>query len=77
MYILCTLPVFEEISVINLDVSLQEAKDVKVIDCEIFNSFQGTGIAILTSTLRIFIINSVDDPRIRRLAEVPGQYTYQ
>lgn len=50
----------------------QEAKDVKVIDCEIFNSFQGTGIAVLTSTLRIFIINSVDDPRIRRLAEVPG-----
>ena len=51
---------------------LQEAKDVKIIDCQIFNSFQGTGIAILTSTLRIFIINSVDDPRIRRLAEVPG-----
>ncbi|XP_052092868.1 vacuolar protein sorting-associated protein 16 homolog isoform X1 [Mytilus californianus] len=53
----------------------QEAKDVKVIDCQIFNSFQGTGIAILTSTFRIFIINSVDDPRIRRLAEVPGLQT--
>ena len=43
-----------------------------MVDCQIFNSFQGTGIAILTSTLRIFIINSIDDPRIRRLAEVPG-----
>ncbi|XP_033732936.1 vacuolar protein sorting-associated protein 16 homolog [Pecten maximus] len=53
----------------------QEAKDVKVLDCEIFNSFQGTGIAVLTSTFRIFIINSVDDPRIRRLAEVPGLQT--
>ena len=53
----------------------QEAKDIKVVDCQIFNSFQGTGIAILTSTLRIFIINSIDDPRIRRLAEVPGLQT--
>lgn len=50
----------------------QEAKDVKVIDCKIFSSYQGTGIAVLTSTYRVFIINSVDDPRIRRLAEVPG-----
>ena len=51
----------------------QEAKDVKVIDCKIFSSYQGTGIAVLTSTCRVFIINSVDDPRIRRLAEVPGK----
>ncbi|KAL5009442.1 hypothetical protein ScPMuIL_011747 [Solemya velum] len=50
----------------------QEAKEVKVLDCRIFNSFQGTGIAVLTSTYRMFIINSVDEPRIQRLAEVPG-----
>ncbi|CAH1775290.1 unnamed protein product [Owenia fusiformis] len=50
----------------------QEAKDTKVIECKIFNSFNGTGIAVVTSTYRIFIINNVDDPRIRRLAEVPG-----
>ncbi|KAJ8307571.1 hypothetical protein KUTeg_015655 [Tegillarca granosa] len=50
----------------------QEAKDVKVLDCKVFSSFQGTGIAVLTSTFRVFIVNNIDDPRIRRLAEVPG-----
>ncbi|KAK3106315.1 hypothetical protein FSP39_017525 [Pinctada imbricata] len=50
----------------------QEAKDVKVTDCSIFNSYQGTGIAVLTSTFRIFIVNNIDDIRVRRMAEVPG-----
>ena len=40
---------------------------------KIFNSYNGTGIAILTSAYRIFVVNNVDDPRIRRLAEVPGE----
>ena len=50
----------------------QEAKDTKVIECKIFQSYNGTGIAILTSTYRIFVINNVDDPRVRKMAEVPG-----
>ncbi|KAK3602689.1 hypothetical protein CHS0354_017895 [Potamilus streckersoni] len=50
----------------------QEAKDVKVIDARIFSSFNGTGIAVLTSSYRIFMMNSIDDPRVQRLAEVPG-----
>lgn len=50
----------------------QEAKDVKVLDVRIFNSYKGTGIAVLTSTFRIFITNSVDDIRLKRLAEIPG-----
>ncbi|WAR04987.1 VPS16-like protein [Mya arenaria] len=50
----------------------QEAKETKVLDVRIFNSYKGTGIAILTCSFRVFIVNSIDDLRIRRLAEVPG-----
>lgn len=53
---------------------MQEAKDTKAIECKIFNSYNGTGIAILTSTYRIFVINNVDDPRVRKMAEVPGLF---
>ena len=51
----------------------QEAKETKLIECKVFSSFNGTGIAVLTSTYRIFVINNVDDPRLRRMAEVPGR----
>lgn len=50
----------------------QEAKDTKVMDVRIFSSYKGTGIAVLTCSYRIFIVNSIDDLRIRKLAEVPG-----
>ncbi|XP_066266739.1 vacuolar protein sorting-associated protein 16 homolog isoform X3 [Branchiostoma lanceolatum] len=49
-----------------------EAKEMKVRDCRIFNSHQGTGLAVMTSTYRIFMVNNVDEPRIRRMADVPG-----
>ena len=51
----------------------QEAKEVKVLECKIFSSYAGTGIAVLTATHRICVVNSVDDPRIRRLSEIPGE----
>lgn len=51
----------------------QEAKDVKIIDCKIFTSFSSTtGIAVLTSAYRIFLVNNVEEPRIRRCAEIQG-----
>ncbi|XP_078694639.1 vacuolar protein sorting-associated protein 16 homolog [Branchiostoma floridae x Branchiostoma belcheri] len=49
-----------------------EAKEMKVRDCRIFNSHQGTGLAVMTSSYRIFMVNNVDEPRIRRMADVPG-----
>ncbi|XP_025080748.1 vacuolar protein sorting-associated protein 16 homolog [Pomacea canaliculata] len=54
----------------------QEAKDVKILDARIFTSFQGTGVAIMTSTFRIFLITNSDSPRIIRLAEVPDLNTF-
>ncbi|XP_059140490.1 vacuolar protein sorting-associated protein 16 homolog [Physella acuta] len=50
----------------------QEAKDVKILFAKIFPTFQGTGIAVMTTSFRIFMISSIDNPRIVRLAEVPG-----
>ncbi|XP_060587181.1 vacuolar protein sorting-associated protein 16 homolog, partial [Ruditapes philippinarum] len=50
----------------------QEAKDTKVLDVRIFRSYKGTGIAVLTCNYRIFMVNCIDDLRVRRLAEVPG-----
>ncbi|XP_064643681.1 vacuolar protein sorting-associated protein 16 homolog [Lineus longissimus] len=49
-----------------------DAKETKCLECRIFRSYNGTGIAVLTGTYRIFVINSVQDPRIRRLTDVPG-----
>jgi hypothetical protein len=52
---------------------LQEAKDTKLIEAKIFTSLSGTGVAVLTSSYRIFLVNSVKEPKVRRLAEVPSK----
>ncbi|PSN30635.1 Vacuolar protein sorting-associated protein 16 [Blattella germanica] len=53
----------------------QEAKDTKVIDAKIFASLNGTGVAVLTTSFRIFLVNSVKEPKVRRLAEIPISYS--
>lgn len=50
----------------------QEAKDTKLIEAKIFTSLNGTGVAVLTSSYRIFLVNNVKEPKVRRLAEVPS-----
>ncbi|XP_002734080.3 vacuolar protein sorting-associated protein 16 homolog, partial [Saccoglossus kowalevskii] len=50
----------------------QEAKDMKVLDCRIFRSHSGTGLAILTNSFKLFVVNNIEEPRIRKMAEVPG-----
>ena len=52
---------------------LQEAKDTKLIEAKIFTSHNGTGVAVLTSSYRIFLVNSIKEPKVRRLAEVPSK----
>ncbi|KAG8236734.1 hypothetical protein J437_LFUL014231, partial [Ladona fulva] len=52
--------------------SFVEAKEFKVIDAKIFNSDQVTGIAVMTSMYRIYLVNNVKEPRVRHLAEVPS-----
>lgn len=50
----------------------QEAKDMKVIEAKIFANLNGTGVAVLTSSYRFFLVNSVKEPKVRRLPEVPS-----
>lgn len=50
----------------------QEIRDTKLLECKTFTGIHGTGIAVLTTTYRFFILNNINEPKIRRLAEVPG-----
>ncbi|XP_049789392.1 vacuolar protein sorting-associated protein 16 homolog isoform X2 [Schistocerca nitens] len=50
----------------------QEAKDAKILEARIFVSESGTGVAVLTSSYRIFLVNSVLEPKVYRLPEIPG-----
>ncbi|KAF8764583.1 Vacuolar protein sorting-associated protein like [Argiope bruennichi] len=51
----------------------QDVKDTKVLECRIFNSPKFyTGIAVLTGAFNIFLVNNIKDPRLRKLASVPG-----
>lgn len=51
----------------------QEAKDTKVIDAKVFSSASGTGIAVMTKNFRLFLVNSVKDPKNRQLPEIPSK----
>lgn len=51
----------------------QEAKDTKVIDAKIFASKSGTGVAVMTTNFRIFLVNSIKDPKNRQLPEIPSK----
>nr|CAG4649104.1 EOG090X01BU [Scapholeberis mucronata]SVE93461.1 EOG090X01BU [Scapholeberis mucronata] len=50
----------------------QEAKEMKIIDANIFSTPSGTGLVVLTTNFRFFAINNVKDPRIRRFPDIPG-----
>lgn len=52
----------------------QEAKDTKVVDAKIFASNSGTGVAVMTSNYRIFLINSIKEPKNRQLPEMPSKF---
>lgn len=52
----------------------QEAKDTKIIDAKIFASNSGTGVAVMTTNFRIFLINSIKEPKNRQLPEMPSNF---
>ena len=51
----------------------QEAKEVNILDAKIFSSNQGTGIAVMTTSFRVFLITDYQFQRIFRLADIPGK----
>lgn len=50
------------------------AKDTKVVDAKIFTTSNSTGIAVLTSTNRIFLVNNVSEPKVRPITDMPSKY---
>lgn len=50
----------------------QEAKEMKIIDANTFPTLSGTGLVVLTTNFRFFVVNNVKDPRIRRFPDIPG-----
>ena len=51
----------------------QEAKETKIIEAKSFPSPSGTGLAVLTTNFRFFVVNNVKDPRIRKFYDIPGK----
>jgi len=45
----------------------QEAKDIKILGAKIFPSHSGTGVAVLTTTHRFYLVSSTQEPRVRKL----------
>lgn len=50
----------------------QEARETKIVQASSFMTASGTGLAVLTTSLRFFVVNNVKDPRIRRFPDIPG-----
>ena len=43
---------------------IQECKDNKVVEFEVFTSQSGTGIAVMNGLFRFFIVNNIDEPKV-------------
>lgn len=50
----------------------QEAQEMKLINCRLFDSYSGTGLCVLTKMNRFYIVNNVEDPKVWRTAEIHG-----
>lgn len=42
----------------------QEAQDVKLLAARVFPSHTGTGVVVLTSTFRFYVVSSTSEPRV-------------
>ncbi|VEN47400.1 unnamed protein product [Callosobruchus maculatus] len=50
----------------------QKVQDTKVVDAKMFTNPQNlTGIAVLTSNFKVFLINNIKEPKTRQLSELP------
>ncbi|XP_046684103.1 vacuolar protein sorting-associated protein 16 homolog isoform X2 [Homalodisca vitripennis] len=50
----------------------KDVQETRVLSAEIFESAIGTGVAVLTTTFRVFIVNNYKEPKTRLLSEVVG-----
>ncbi|XP_059091268.1 vacuolar protein sorting-associated protein 16 homolog [Tigriopus californicus] len=47
-----------------------EAKDLKITSARVFNTAFGTGIAVLTTAKRFFVVNNIVEPRVRKMVDL-------
>ena len=48
----------------------QEAKDLKLIGAKVFQTRHATGVAVLTTSRRFFVVNNIQEPRVRKMSDV-------
>lgn len=52
----------------------QKVQDSKVVDARIFTSPQNfTGIAVMTANYKMFLVNNIQEPKMRRFSELPSK----
>ncbi|KPJ12917.1 Vacuolar protein sorting-associated protein 16-like [Papilio machaon] len=49
----------------------QEVRDTKVCKAQLFPNPHGIGLAVITSTNRMFLVSNVSDPKIRSVPDLP------
>ncbi|KAG6441802.1 hypothetical protein O3G_MSEX001993 [Manduca sexta] len=49
----------------------QEVRDTKVYKAQVFQNSHGIGIAVITTTNRMFMLNNVSVPKVRSLPDIP------
>eukprot|EP00118_Oscarella_pearsei_P006071 m.27723 g.27723 ORF g.27723 m.27723 type:complete len:837 (+) comp30298_c0_seq2:46-2556(+) len=50
----------------------EEVKASKILEAKIFRTFGGTGVAVLTTAYRYFVLSSINQDRLKRMADIPG-----
>ena len=45
-----------------------------MIECRLFSTDIGTGLAILTGNYHFFVVNNVEEARLRRFIDPPGKF---
>jgi len=54
----------------------EESSASKIIEAKLFPSSAGTGLAVMTTKYRVFIVNSVAEPKVRQFPPLPSKYVY-
>lgn len=49
----------------------QQVRDTKVCKAQLFPNPHGVGLAVLTTTNRMFLLNNVSDPKVRTVPDLP------
>lgn len=44
------------------------------MEAKFFPSMNGTGLAVLTSANRIFLVNNVVEPKVRKFTDIPSRH---